>query len=402
MGMNRLMKKTALASMMALTASAANAIELTDYVDPNSDYDEAYVNATLDAQSGNQDRTSYNANLDASYSRNYSTLPRSWGIDVRADGFSKRSGTDGEKTQKDYGFKATGNVDNYFSAANPKLFWFGAGGVESRDSADDDAFNLTVGAGYGRVFDATSLAKVLRIEEELRQHGVISGQITDDVYLAVSKIIAKEDEYKSKYKVKEYKPYWVADMEAVFKRAGVLTSGQLGALGTLKINEVLFEERISTRKHGWVARAGAGFQSADFTGIVDNDPILSFQFEYAKPNGYRGQFINTAEYRPVFGDNNVQNFSNTMSYTYEVSDKIDWENSWKFDFSQADDENDTKYVANTLNSDVIIEVSSVLDYTVGLKISDVDDSVDDNDVADDVNNDETNVSLNMGLKYRLK
>jgi hypothetical protein len=186
-------------------------------------------------------------------------------------------------------------------------------------------------------------------------------------------------------------------MEAVLADADVLTTGKLTALATVKLDDIMFNEPISARRHGWLVRAGAGFQSSDFSGITDNDPNLLFQLEYAKPYGLRGQLTETATYEPIFGDNTVQRISNRLAYSYEISDRVDWINSWELAFQQADDADDSRFVSNTLTSSLAYHVTNKLDLGLTLAAVDTDDQPNLNTQNDDVA-----TSAILGLRYRVK
>ena len=80
-------------------------------------------------------------------------------------------------------------------------------------------------------------------------------------------------------------------MELIIIKSGALVVESLSAFAIVKLDEDLFDEPISARRHGWLVRAAAGFQSSDFSGLPDNDPKLTFQPEYAKPFGLRDQFV---------------------------------------------------------------------------------------------------------------
>ena len=54
-----MLKKTLIAVAVLSGTQIANAIELTDFMDPNTAYDEAYVDFSATANSGNQDQASY-------------------------------------------------------------------------------------------------------------------------------------------------------------------------------------------------------------------------------------------------------------------------------------------------------------------------------------------------------
>ncbi len=390
-------KKTAVAVAILSATSVANAIELTQFKDPNTSFDEAYVDFTANARSGNQDQASYNMFLDSYYLKRTSTDRQVWGFGVDGNADASRGPTDGDDSVSDYGFSVRGNTDVYFSEENDKLFYFGAGSFAHQDSAIDDDIGLTVGLGYGRVWNATPLAKALRIQEALNGYGLLASDMSDSDLIALATIIAREDEYRSKGGPDEYKGTWYADMEQAMNDAGVLPNGELSALGTVKLDEILFDEPISARRHGWLVRGGAGFQSSDFLGITDNDPKLLFQLEYAKPYGLRGQLLETATYEPIFGDNVIQKLSNRLSYSYEISDRIDWINSWDLSFQQADDDDKTRFITNTLTSGVAYHLTNKLD--LGFTLA----AVDTNDKPNlDRTNDDVVTTANLGIRYRLK
>ncbi len=390
-------KKSTIALAIMSVSSVANAIELTDFKDPNTAFDEAYIDFSADANSGNQDQTSYSMFLDAFYNKRSSTDRRVWGFIVDGNADAERGPDDGDDSVSDFGFSARANTDVYFSEENDRLFYFGAGSYAHQDSAIDDNIGVTVGLGYGRVWNATALAKALRIQEALNGYGLLSSDMSDQDLLALAAIIAREDEYRSKGGPDEYKGAWYADMEQAMADAGVLPNGDLNALGTVKLDEILFDEPISARRHGWLVRGGAGFQSSDFLGITDNDPKLLFQMEYAKPYGLRGQLLETATYEPIFGDNVVQKLSNRLSYSYEISDRIDWINSWDLSFQQADDDDKTRFTTNILTSAVAYHLTNRLDLGFTLAAVDTDDKPNL-----DRTNDDVATSAILGVRYRLK
>lgn len=390
-------KKSLIAMAILSCASTSNAIELTDFMDPNTAYDEAFIDFSATANSGNQDQASYSTFLDGFYNKRNSTERQVWGVAVDGNADASRGPNDGDESASDFGYSVRANTDVYFSRTREKLFYFGAGSFAHQDSAIDDNLGVTVGLGYGRVWNATPLAKVLRLQEALSGYALMSREMSDDELLALAAIIGREDEYRTEHGVDEYKGVWYTDIEAVMREAGVLKAGDLTALATVELDDILFNEPISARRHGWLVRGGAGFQSSDFSGITDNDPKLLFQLEYAKPYGLRGQLIETATYEPIFGDSTVQKVSNRLAYSYEISDRIDWINSWELAFQQADDDDKSRFVTNTLTSSMAYHLTNKLD--LGLTVAAVDTDDKPNLVAD---NDEVATSAILGLRYRLK
>lgn len=390
-------KKSILSLTILSTASLAHAIELTDYKNVDTAFDEAYLDLSASASSGNQDQTSYNVFSSAFYNKRESEERRVWGF--HADGFSKavRGPNEGDKSESDFGLNLTANTDVYFSRTREMLFYFGAASYAHQDSAIDDNIGATVGIGYGRSWNATPLAKALRVQESLESYGLLSGSLSDDDLIALAAVIGREDEYKATHGADEYKGHWYSDMEAVLSAAGILPTEKLTALATVKLDDVLFNESISARRHGWLVRAGAGFQSSDFSGITDNDPKLLFQFEYAKPYGLKGQLIEVATYEPIFGDNTVQKLSNRLSYSYEVGKRVDWINSWDLALQQADDDQETRFTTNTLTSTFKYDLTNQFD--LGLTLAAVKTEDEPNL---DTSNDDVATSLNLGISYRLK
>ena len=149
-----------------------------------------------------------------------------------------------------------------------------------------------------------------------------------------------------------------------------------------------------------MVRLGAGFQSSDLSGLADNDPKLLAQFEYAKPHGYKGQFINLFSFEPIFGDNTLTSFRNAMSYTYEVTDLIDWVNTWDVTFTEGDDENGNSLETTNhiVTSRYSFDLGNSLDYFVGLRLNQTDiDPNEPGSIGDD-----PEIQFESGFKYRLK
>lgn len=392
------MRRTALITAIAATFAAApiasQAIQLTDYVFPDSEWEEAYVEARGNIQSGNQDQTSYDLYLNGNYDYNATSLPRN--LRFSADGLFdyRRGSNDDDDTEKYYEFNASGAVDTYFNE-NDKLFWYGSGDIGYRDDADDMFIQVGAGLGYGRVINATPLAYALRVAEELREHGVISGNISDDTLLKMAQVIDRENEFKSKYGLEEYEPYWYKEIEAVLNAAGALANKALGAEGALHMQRVLEDEFITTRKHGWVVRGGVGYVIQDYSGD-DSDPAINAQFEYALPIGLQSQFTNIFDYATIFADDTNHNFRNRMSYTYEFSDTIDWENVWNFTYIVPGDSDMDDVYTNALSSSVRYYLTNRLTAGITVSATYVEDNVDHN------NNDDWDFGTFFDLRYRLK
>ncbi len=422
--------KSALAVAIAASPMVANAVVLEDYLVANSSYEEAYLDAQFNAGDGPQnEQIDYDFSLNSQFSKTFSTLPRSWSYTLGASAEANQLAVVPTRTLVDatgapvldangqpqtenlpdssdnWTVEAEGTIDTYFiNSQYPQAFWFGQGRFAHDDAAPDDDISATLGIGYGRVYNATPLAKVIRIVEELNVEGILTGPIPDSVALEVAEIIDREDEFKSKFGADQYRRDYYAAIESALARSGAVRDGKLGALGALTVDEILEEEPISVRKHGWVVRLGAGFQASELGGLADNDPKLLLQWEYAKPYGYKGQFINLLTYEPVFGDETTQAIRNQMSYSHELSDRVDWVNTWSASISDGVEDTgaDKETVTHLLSSSYRYHLNNRLDYTATLSLSQTDVTTTPTNPAEPDGDADPTIKFNMGFKYRLK
>ncbi|MEA1973705.1 MAG: hypothetical protein U9N34_10515, partial [Candidatus Cloacimonadota bacterium] len=172
------------------------AISLTDYKEAETYFKEAYINGSMSAAAGNQDQASYNGSALINYKTNYNSLPFAWSLQTTGSSNFGRGATDGDESKIGYDMTAHSNADKYFT---DKVFGYGSMDFGYRKAIDadnaDDVFAKTgFGAGYGRVFDATVLAKAMRVVDDLASYGLINGKVSDSAYLELSKIIDKEIE----------------------------------------------------------------------------------------------------------------------------------------------------------------------------------------------------------------
>lgn len=382
----------------ATLVSGVNAIELTDYTVTESQYEEAYINGKFHWQDGNQAEGSYNGDVSAYYETIYSTAPFVWFLrgDVAGE-INKGSDKDSEKDTK-YNTEIKTTVDKYFDNEANKLFGYGELNLgykkEYNFAPNDEYVDVTVGIGYGRIYNATPLAKAVRIVEDLKKYNQITGEPSPEHYVKLAKLLdeSKEKEYRSKYGEDEYKKYWYKDIEAVLKESGIIAGESLGAFGIVKIDEILGEtgqRAVGSRKHGWVVRAGITKQVSDYDG-VEADAGLKASFEYALPIGLKSQFTEFAEYTASLEDDTAgHKFINKMSYLYEVSDMIDWDNRFDVEFSKPS--SDASYYRKyEFVTGYLFHLTNKLDFTADLTL------------AKESTEDDLNRAFNVGVRYRLK
>jgi hypothetical protein len=380
-----------------LIASNLYSVDITDYKVVDSYYQDAYLNGNLNVNSGNQEQTSYDLHIDANFKTLQSTLPYSWDLEVIGNSDFNRGENEEDDSQESYNTIANAHFDKYIDG-NEKLFVYGATKlgyqkVATADDADDPYVKVGAGLGWGRVYNATPLAKALRIVEDLIKYKVINKDLSKKAYINLAGVIDRQDEFKSKYSPIEYKKYWYEAMEKVFKEDGVLDKDSLGAFGIVRIDEILNIEKVSNRIHGWKVRGGFGKILSNYDGD-SQDPTVDGEFEFGLPIGLSSQFSERIYIEKLLDSDTDTEFSltNSMIYTYEISNKIDWDNSWVIEY-QANDKADD-IINNSLSTGFIYYLPNRLNLTATLSISKRDGGIDEED--------NWNKKFVAGIQYRLK
>jgi hypothetical protein len=380
-------KKNILSTLIALTFSASLTApvmaepSLFNYQEATSSYEDAFVTGSFDVGSGNQGQTSYDLDLSLDYEKVFSSPDRNTKLDFIGSGSRSRGSTDGAEATSDFQLLGSATIDNYFQPGSSGSFWYGKGEVGARKGQEKAFTKATVGVGYGRVVNVTPMARSIRVIQALRIKGALRSDPANSVYQAVAEIIAKEDQYRSRYGGKNYEQQWVGDIEKALNTT-------LGAQGVVRAYDVLTNETISTRKHGWLVRAGIGAVLSDFDGETGK-PAIEVGAEFHRPLSNQTQFSNEAVFTTTLKDSSKSYlFNNTMTLTHELSDIIDWENQWLLSYNKFDDVDST--TSNTLVSAFNYELTNQLDFNITAKL------------AKSTGEDDINKRLTMGVKYRLK
>lgn len=364
------------------------AIQITDYKEPDIYYHDAEVSVSFDMKEGNQDQASFKGDVRADYFMEYSTVPLKWEAEVVGSMDFARGPNENDETAENYILNAWTEAKKYFRE-DDTFFGFGRADVGLRDlegnENNDPYLHLMAGAGWGRIITATPLMKAYRCVEDLKRYGIITRDLSDNGYLQFAYVINKEQEYKSKYGLRDYEMYWYEAMEEALNSEGALKDGKLGIMGIVRIQDILQVERPLNRFHGWEIGAGLGYLVSDYAGN-EGDPTLNAFFEYTMPIDFSWQIRNRLTYSTVlvdwkFSDINHM-FMNTLSGTYEITNKIDWINQWDLTliFPSGDDDDTIK---NTLGSALRFYISNTIDLTAGIQFDHLDygDNPDDDVVT---------------------
>jgi len=396
--MNTTNKLAAAISVALLSVSATSVAQVTlyDYTEATSSYEDAFINGSFSATDGNQGQAGYNADLSLDFDRVFSSPNRNIGTTLQAEGSVSRGTTAGEGSTSSYIVSGSATSDTYFRPGSKGAFWYGSADAGVKKDAEDPFAKIGVGLGYGRVVNVTPMAKAIRLVEALKAQGALKAEPSVATYQQIANVIARENEYISKHGGASYEQYWVTDIEKVLVSSGQVKNA-LSAGGVIKANDVLKNELISTRKYGWLVRAGLGAIISNYDGTDGGDPSLDLGAEYHRPLSNRTQLSNVASLSTIYGDDDAAyQVNNAFTLTHELTDKVDWENSWLLDYSKSGDSSVEDVTTNALASTFRYYLDNQLDLTLTAKASMTEDGIDNN------TNDDVDTSLNMGVTYRLR
>lgn len=365
-------------------------VSLYDYSQASSEYQSSYLSGSLNVNDKKDAEYTYNANVGVDYDRVISSADANTTLKAELNGFASGSGEKNAKNEETYNGKASATYDRYFDPQNSDAFWFGNGQIRIQEEGPKDYAGIKNpevkvggGLGYGRVVNVTSMARAMRLVEALVENGSISKTPSAAAYNKIAQIIDTKDAYKDEHAGK-YAQYWVKDIAQAL-------GANLDAGGVIRAYEALENESISTRKYGWEVRGGVGVVANNFAGKSGN-PFVELQGNYYYPISNKTQFSNEAKVGFELDDkDNSYVLTNDMGLTYELSDRVDWENKWNLTYQ--DNENKADVLRNTLSSAFLYEINNSLDYETRLNLSHVD--VDGKETQFDK-------GLFMGVKYRLK
>ncbi|OGG46402.1 MAG: hypothetical protein A3F84_19570 [Candidatus Handelsmanbacteria bacterium RIFCSPLOWO2_12_FULL_64_10] len=303
-------------------AFAQNA-SIRDYTVPVSTVQNLRADFNFNYSAAGSDLTGRNGRLGFTYTRFKDALSFAYSIDAIGSGALSRD-TGAAKDTTQFATNLATRVKKYILWGTA-IFAFGDVGFDYDKTFDRPATAVTVGLGDGRFIDATSLAKAVRVEEFLLREKAISDHLPKDHLIELGHIIEKEREYKERFG-STYRKWWFAAMEKLIRESGVAPRG-IGAGGILRINEVLFQQRVNSRFYGSEFSFGVNFQTtAPYRGVPRRDPAAAAGFRHAIPLGWRSQFNQRLEVNSPFTGQFGKLYSARLvsDFVYEVSNRIDF------------------------------------------------------------------------------
>ncbi len=243
-------------------------VKITDFDVPVSRAQQLILNGFYNWSQTGDSVTTNEFNVAGNYNRFYTSLPFAWSVGITASTSRKFNDT------TRIGYALSSDIRKYFARTTG---FFGFAGVTSNylfqrenDKPNRPEVDLNAGLGYGRFINATSLAKAIRIDQDLRSAGITTKYMPKTTMIEIAKIIDRESEYRTKYKA-IYEAKIIEDIAAKVAGSGVSKETALSSLSFFRIRQVLFgiNQFINPRYYGGDIRVGV-----DYTVLTRNASIV--------------------------------------------------------------------------------------------------------------------------------
>lgn len=300
-------------------------INIDDYEKPISSAQLLRLNGNWNWSQIGDSVTSNIANANVIFNKFYSSLPFAWFIDANLRGTKNRNDYSHSVEISALGRKYIFEEKDIFTSA--KLH------IQHEHSYQQIASDIVVAAGYGRYIDATALAKAVRLEELLLNEKIIVANLPKHTMIKIANIIERKNEYENLY-TDVYETFWISDIEKEIKASGMLRGESIGALGIIRIRQVLFDLLgvVNNRSYGWDISLGSRFEISTKDKSNVGAPRLDILGNYSYPIGWRMQINTKLEANSPLDTNFMKKYDLTLTsnFIYELSNKINFLTTYKF------------------------------------------------------------------------
>jgi len=266
--------------------------------------------------------------------------------------FDYDSNSDGDNSSSEWTMGAPFNAAQYFGGtrgafgfADGELKMAG-GDVYPEWANEDDSgdLNLTIGAGYGRIIDATPIAQAYAIADAL-------GVGTDDAtLLAIAGVVGKYQEDDEGMLIGFYASEYKTDAEVQFYNDVAAAAGAPD--GAMMVQKVMTSPiyNISSRSTGYWVRAGHSNNYMRGDGDEDKGDF-SLEAAYAMPMDVNAQF--TAGFGYHMDMNEGGGTSMSLEAVYSMDHSYLWQSEASFTYSS-----DADGDGNSLGGDMTLKAQT--------------------------------------------
>lgn len=344
--------------VMGIIPSLVLALSLTDYEADQSSAMVFYTGLNYHFKSTEGNTVINSGDLTLNFERFQATLPWSYNLSfigtfnanfITAESdTADTTGSDTTGTSGSSGFEYQGQWEakyNKYFISGKDFLGFARLDGDMATSYDNPAARATVGVGFGRFTNATSLAQALRIEERMLAENLLIDSLPLGILLGFARHLAPETrkDYKDRYYYWEREYY--AEIERLLAESNLLENSELGSAGSLIIDDVL-DEFISPRYYGYEVNLGVGYDLIPAYTADGRAAFASLAFNYARPLGFRTQLIEKSGLRLPFTSGKFGkeiHGSLLVSLTYEVGSTLDLIGTYQLKLDNILDESGTDY-----------------------------------------------------------
>jgi|CZKP01.1.fsa_nt_gi hypothetical protein len=340
-------------------------VSISDYDVPVSTAKILRLNGNFNwSQSKNDSNTVVTANNAAAtltLRSFYSSLPFAWFFDVDATGGKSYS-------DWTHDISLRPSIRKYIW---DDMDWFGFAALDARhaNTFKQIESDVQVGGGYGRYINATALAKAVRIEEHLINEGVVKDHMPKETMIKIANIIERESEFQGVYGT-TYEKEWYEAIEKEIKDSGYLVGNSLGAIGILRMQEVLkgINEIVNPRYYGWDLNLGVLFNLSKRDKSPTNPPALALSGEFSYPIGWSQQVdasasINTPVDSAFFKQVGIVA---GINYLYEFSNKLNFVAGYTFNYTTPVTGN--SYADHTLTASFVFYLENYINLVINTNV----------------------------------
>ncbi|MCX6149153.1 MAG: hypothetical protein NTX22_01365 [Ignavibacteriales bacterium] len=356
------MKKIAFLTFLIIASNVfSQNVSVTDYDVPISYASNFRLNGFWNWAQVGDSVTANTLTGNLIYRRFFTSLPFAWFIDINATG-GKDQGKVYSQGWLNLGFRHDIRIDasaRKYIWNNKNWFLFSRMTVQENNEYQQIASDVTVGGGFGRYINATALAKAVRIEEHLIRENVLTDHLPKETIINIAKIIERVDEYQNLYG-EVYETQWFEDIESEIRLSGVLVGYSIGAIGTLRMRQVLFEinEKVNQRYYGWDLSGGTLFTISTRDKSKAGSPSFSLIGRYSFPLSWRTQVNFTAEAFTPLDSAFVKKLTANanIDFIYELSNRVNFIASYRLQAFKPF--NDKTKIDNSLNASFLFYIEN--------------------------------------------
>ncbi|MBL8006998.1 MAG: hypothetical protein JNJ56_05660 [Ignavibacteria bacterium] len=276
-------------------------------------------------------------NVGGAYNQFYSSPSYAWQVTLGGSLFQLSR----EDTTR-YRYDLAADLSKYFSNShgyfvngevNSNYYRQSEFGTENRPTIE-----LFGGFGYGRRVNATSIAKAIRIDEDLKKSGITSSFMPKSTMLAIAQIIDKESEYRDKYKAL-YESKIIEDINKEILNSGVTNYTSMSALGFMRIRDVLYGNNQFLNERAWGGDIRAGISGVLLTRNVNIEmpaANIDIRGRYAYPIGLRHQIIASATAQTPMDSSIFKLYLGQagLSYSFNMTNRISFFTAYTMTMNQ--------------------------------------------------------------------